>query len=346
MARLPAREVMEQALLAAIYAAPTDDAPRLVYADYLMERGDKRGVVIALQCGDRDRARAHRLLASHRRRWLGPLTAAIDLTAACTFERGFVATATLATAAPPELDEHPAWATLRHVQLPKAAKQRTGLLAHLARLGVTTTFPRALRRADTVLDDLTDVAGGKSENTWWRGPRGLANLGVGVDQKLVERVMRIILPWSAVGSCDALPDEYVPIAWRVLATVKTPEATFLNAYRGHDDGARLRDACSWLYDFRMVDGERRNRHRLPALMEDDEAVHAALATVARHGLAAQRLLAVPAHLGDDAAVAAVQPTIVRALATRGLELDDLEKWLVPYARGPAMMGFVAAIADA
>lgn len=39
----------EDALLAAIVAAPDDDAPRLVYADWLQERGDARGEFIRLQ---------------------------------------------------------------------------------------------------------------------------------------------------------------------------------------------------------------------------------------------------------------------------------------------------------
>lgn len=39
----------DAALLAAIYAAPDDDTPRLVFADALTERGDARGEFIALQ---------------------------------------------------------------------------------------------------------------------------------------------------------------------------------------------------------------------------------------------------------------------------------------------------------
>jgi uncharacterized protein (TIGR02996 family) len=41
---------MEDELVAAIVAAPDDDAPRLVYADWLMQRGDPRGELIAVQC--------------------------------------------------------------------------------------------------------------------------------------------------------------------------------------------------------------------------------------------------------------------------------------------------------
>jgi uncharacterized protein (TIGR02996 family) len=42
--------VTDAELIAAIQAAPDDDAPRLVYADLLMERGDPRGELILLQC--------------------------------------------------------------------------------------------------------------------------------------------------------------------------------------------------------------------------------------------------------------------------------------------------------
>ena len=40
----------EQSFLSAIQAAPDDDAPRLVYADWLQRRGDVRGEFIATQC--------------------------------------------------------------------------------------------------------------------------------------------------------------------------------------------------------------------------------------------------------------------------------------------------------
>jgi uncharacterized protein (TIGR02996 family) len=40
----------EDALLQAISAEPEDDAPRLVYADWLEERGDPRGEFIRLEC--------------------------------------------------------------------------------------------------------------------------------------------------------------------------------------------------------------------------------------------------------------------------------------------------------
>ena len=40
----------DDAFLQAIVEAPDDDTPRLIYADWLEERGDPRGEFIRLQC--------------------------------------------------------------------------------------------------------------------------------------------------------------------------------------------------------------------------------------------------------------------------------------------------------
>jgi uncharacterized protein (TIGR02996 family) len=74
----------EGELLAAIRAAPRDDASRRVYADWLLERGDPRGELIAVQC---EQARtpwyaprfvelerlSAALIGRHIDRWLGGL---------------------------------------------------------------------------------------------------------------------------------------------------------------------------------------------------------------------------------------------------------------------------------
>lgn len=78
-----------EALLAAIYASPDDDAPRLVYADALLERGDPRGEFIVRQCrGDA----ANDLIEEHGDGWLDELA---PLLVHSTFERGFLTKATL-----------------------------------------------------------------------------------------------------------------------------------------------------------------------------------------------------------------------------------------------------------
>lgn len=64
---MPSREE----LLAAIRARPDDDAPRLVYADFLLEEGDPRGELIMLQCqGKADDPRVAELIAAQERTWV------------------------------------------------------------------------------------------------------------------------------------------------------------------------------------------------------------------------------------------------------------------------------------
>jgi uncharacterized protein (TIGR02996 family) len=82
-------------LLAAVYADPIADAPRLVYADWLLERSDPRGELIALQCrlqrlDDAGHARIKELLAVHQAEWLAPL-APLVLAESTIFKRGFLA---------------------------------------------------------------------------------------------------------------------------------------------------------------------------------------------------------------------------------------------------------------
>ena len=78
---------IEPELVAAIVATPEEDGPRLVYADWLSDRGDPRGELITVQCAlavaDRDdrpmhetnrlRDRSSALLDIHRPQWLEPV---------------------------------------------------------------------------------------------------------------------------------------------------------------------------------------------------------------------------------------------------------------------------------
>jgi uncharacterized protein (TIGR02996 family) len=93
---------IEPELVASIVATPEEDGPRLVYADWLSDRGDPRGELIAVQCAlaaaDRDeqpvektnplRDQSMALLTTHRARWLEPV---LDIAVGnYQFRRGFI----------------------------------------------------------------------------------------------------------------------------------------------------------------------------------------------------------------------------------------------------------------
>jgi uncharacterized protein (TIGR02996 family) len=76
---------LEVQLLRAIAADPTNDATRLVYADWLTERGDPRGELISLELTLRDlddfderkkptTARIRQLVEAHGKAWLAPFS--------------------------------------------------------------------------------------------------------------------------------------------------------------------------------------------------------------------------------------------------------------------------------
>lgn len=107
---------MHDELLAAVYESPEDDAPRAVYADFLLERGDPRGEFIASQLSTArakpyQRQREHELLAEHRAAWVAPL-GVVD-SVQVTFERGFPAKVGFGT-----YNLHAAWSTVHTCHTP------------------------------------------------------------------------------------------------------------------------------------------------------------------------------------------------------------------------------------
>ena len=103
LAPLAAPSQSEEALLAAVYAQPLDDGPRLVYADWLLERGEPRGEFITLQfkrkqsaLSEEENRREKALLKQHGKQWLGALAPVLSFGkgyARTTFQRGFISTA-------------------------------------------------------------------------------------------------------------------------------------------------------------------------------------------------------------------------------------------------------------
>jgi uncharacterized protein (TIGR02996 family) len=142
----PTHAATVEDLLADVYANPRDDAPRLVLADLLQERGDPRGEFIALQCRGAPldkaaRARERALLAAHARAWMGPLAPAIAKSARHkpVFRRGFLAAAYVTFKHPSEaerLGREPAWATLDEIGFGKHG-QMTEAMRHARTVRMT-----------------------------------------------------------------------------------------------------------------------------------------------------------------------------------------------------------------
>lgn len=89
----------EATLRAAIIADPDADEPRLVYADWLMERGDVRGELIRLQCAKPSPASRQRIAEILSANWTTLAGPAAPFTTQTSFDRGFVDRVTLTVAA-------------------------------------------------------------------------------------------------------------------------------------------------------------------------------------------------------------------------------------------------------
>jgi len=129
--------------LAEIWAQPKDDGPREVFADWLTERGDPRGELIALQIGrahgrstDESQKRERKLLAAYARTWLDVLAPVVKN---FTFERGFPSRCEVMwrrLAEQPALMTHPAWATVHTYKLaPEGERACDPWLDHMIALG-------------------------------------------------------------------------------------------------------------------------------------------------------------------------------------------------------------------
>jgi len=167
--RTPSPEDIHAGFLAAIYATPDVDAPRLVYMDWLLERRNPRGHFIQLQFerhqnGDLPTAAARKereLLRQKYADWLGSAAELIVLdTTSPTFERGFLHAAAirLPSNADPALARAPAFSTMAELS------GSTNDLRWF--LGVDATdegFRSNLRALQTVIPDRVAV---DSLGTW------------------------------------------------------------------------------------------------------------------------------------------------------------------------------------
>lgn len=174
----------------------------------------------------------------------------------------------------------------------------------------------------------------------WSGIGALMNLYPGVDPKLVERAMKLAFQREITAVIRRLPDEFVELANRVIAKVKTAEATFVRSYDGD-----LRDAGDWLSQVRMIDRKPRHRPRLAHLCRDDLALAAARTTVVAHGLEIEQLVAILAHDGSRDSVDALVDVVHAAITERDERLDVLAEWFAPFARGKHMTALAGELAE-
>ncbi len=121
---VPDDDPVEQRLREAVWADPVADAPRMVYADYLLEQGDPLGELIALQL---ERARTAgqvttqelALMDAHGHRMLRPLQAQLDMPdhwrQDWELSRGFLTVAEALREMPVSAAHHPMWATVEKI---------------------------------------------------------------------------------------------------------------------------------------------------------------------------------------------------------------------------------------
>lgn len=162
----------EAELLAEVLARPDDDAPRLMYADWLEERADPRGEYIRVQCersalahSDARREallkREHELFAQHGRQWAAELGPAVQW---LEFRRGFVEA--LGTSADALLTHASRWfslAPIRQLELIGSltrAESKWAALSCLARLdGLTFRENAGFHAFAKVLAGLSSLRG-------------------------------------------------------------------------------------------------------------------------------------------------------------------------------------------
>lgn len=96
---------------AQVVAEPDDDAPRLVLADWLEERGDPLGEFISLQVKKPTHKRIETLRLDHYADWMGPLIDVVD-PFSVKFVRGFIDSMSLTS---------DSWPDARTLRLIKAA---------------------------------------------------------------------------------------------------------------------------------------------------------------------------------------------------------------------------------
>jgi uncharacterized protein (TIGR02996 family) len=261
----PPREPTLDALLAAVYEAPWDDTPRAVLADFLLEREDPRGELIALDLlpspTPEQRRRKNALLRAHGKRWF-PAALHRIVNRDARYERGFLARGQLVSDRTPiELStfrelavahavpdfDHPVFRGIeawRGVGIfgpddPRGARLLTcGPQPRVTRLGLSASFrdeaaaiAAALRPA--AWPALAEVSVECHRLDWWNRPNmpawfdDLAG-ALGASHPRLERIdLAGIAVYRRAGGAMRLVELALPfeITWQLVWTFETPLLT-------------------------------------------------------------------------------------------------------------------------
>lgn len=180
----------EAGLLRAISSRPRDDAPRRVYADFLLEREDPRGEFINLQLASpRDLKRENKLLKAHGKKWLGPFQ--VKLLRKPVFERGFVAGGVVMSEALPSALDLEEWATLDDLHYD---------FDGFAKFPATSAFVRAVRTASRLTvnhaSNLLEQTGTFSVEHLVTSVVDEEELAALIASKLLPKLRRLELSWN------------------------------------------------------------------------------------------------------------------------------------------------------
>jgi uncharacterized protein (TIGR02996 family) len=193
-------------LLAEVLGDPASEAPRMVYMDWLQQRGDPRGEVMALAA---DHERAVKLVKQHGKAWLGSLAAVVSEP---EFERGFLSACTVKLASQKQRDEllqHPLWATVKRIACTERIVVESPAMKSLravSGLHVRDYAELATRKAPFAIEAVELEIDEQMNET---SPEWRTLLGVGAFTKL--RSLGLKLHWRTAARLET-----DPASWRWL----------------------------------------------------------------------------------------------------------------------------------
>jgi len=231
-------------LLEQVWAHPTDLAMRSVYGDWLVEQGDPRGELIALQLGAPSEAsdrKAHALIEKHWKKWLGPLSDWFAVPP--RFEAGFPVAGFVRSPSSREgrqklepLLARPEWSTFRELSMEwdravspveLLALPRFAAVAHLGNVNVAAV--RALAKTRPALESLVLDLDDDDElpaGTWdafaklervTSGFDGAATIASGLGKRTLPQVHLTL--WSGI------PPAQADAGWKVLDAANVGEVS-------------------------------------------------------------------------------------------------------------------------